>query len=81
MAKKSRILFALLLVLVMIFTAACSAEDSDTDKDDKKSDNGSHTLSDIFGKGDKDEDTKDCESETTAPFEINEVETTAPVED
>jgi hypothetical protein len=80
MAKKSRILFALLLVLVMIFTAACSAEDSDTDKDDKKSDNGSHTLSDIFGKGDKDEDTKDSESETTAPFESNEVETTAPAD-
>lgn len=77
MAKKTKILFALLLVLVMVFTAACSAEDSDPDKDDKKSDKGSSSLSDIFGKDDEDE--KDSEAETTAPFDINEIETTAPI--
>ena len=62
MAKKTRILFALLLVLVLVFTAACSAEDSSSDKDDKKPNKGGSTLSDIFGKDDKDN-----ENETTAP--------------
>jgi hypothetical protein len=29
MAKKTKILFALLLVLVMVFTAACTGKDAD----------------------------------------------------
>lgn len=76
MAKKTKTLFALLLVLVMVFTAACSSKDAD-DKDDKKSDKGSTSLSGVFGKDDEDE--KDSEAETTAPFDINELETTDPI--
>ncbi len=78
MAKKTRILFALLLVLVMVFTAACSGKKADDDKEDPKSDKGGSSLSDIFG---KDEDEKDNEAETTAPFDINEIEATTPSED
>lgn len=65
MAKKTRALFAVLLVLVMVFTAACSADDSGSDKDDKKPGNGGSSLSDILGKDDKDDEAD--ESEPTAP--------------
>lgn len=79
MAKKTRILFALLLVLVMVFTAACSGKDNDSDKDDKKSDKGGSSLSDVFGKDNKDEETEPTEPSMevgTFPTEIVETEPT-----
>lgn len=60
MAKKTRILLSLLLVLVMVFTAACTAKDADSEPDDDK---GSSSLSDKFGKDDKD----DKDDDTTEP--------------
>lgn len=76
MAKKTRILFAALLVLVMVFTAACTPKETDSDKDDKKSDKGNASLSDIFGKIEMDDE--EPQVETTAPsMDIN----TMPTED
>ena len=83
MAKKTRILFALLLVLMMVFTAACSGKDSDSDKDDKKSDKGGSSLSDVFGKGDQDEETDPTEPDmviTTQPIVNEGTEPTEPEE-
>ena len=76
MEKKTRILFAALLVLVMVFTAACTPKETDSDKDDKKSDKGNASLSDIFGKIEMDDE--EPQVETTAPsMDIN----TMPTED